>query len=418
MNGRKRRIVGFFLLALVPCFIYGFSTVVDAAEKGPIRIGFIAPQTGNFAAIGMDMVRAIKQKMADVNYMVAGRKIDLIIEDEGTGPDTAVTKARKLIKHDKVHLVTGVWITASAYAVASVCEQLETPLFITGSGGDDITQRKRSKYVSRLSFTGCDIGHAAGDYAYKELGWRTVTTIALDYGWGHENVGGFQDVFERLGGKVIQKQWSPIATMDYGPYVANIEREADGIFNVITGAATIRFLQTMKQSGLLNRMGMLANGMVTDEAFLPNIGDIAVGVVGVLNYSGALDNPKNIEFQKIAKKLGRPACFGLAIPWTGAEWMLKAIENINGDVENKDKLLKALREVKMPDTLRGPLEMDAYGHPIQDYYVRRVDKLEDGYQNTVIKTYQGVSQFWNWNPEEYMSRPVYSRDYPPCKFCK
>ena len=225
-------------------------------------------------------------------------------------------------------------------------------------------------------------------------------------------------MFERLGGKVIQKQWSPIATMDYGPYVANIEREADGIFNVITGAATIRFLQTMKQSGLLNRMGMLANGMVTDEAFLPNIGDIAVGVVGVLNYSGALDNPKNIEFQKIAKKLGRPACFGLAIPWTGAEWMLKAIENINGDVENKDKLLKALREVKMPDTLRGPLEMDAYGHPIQDYYVRRVDKLEDGYQNTVIKTYQGVSQFWNWNPEEYMSRPVYSRDYPPCKFCK
>ena len=38
--------------------------------------------------------------------------------------------------------------------------------------------------------------------------------------------------------------------------------------------------------------------------------------------------------------------------------------------------------------------------------------------NTVIDTIPRVSQFWTYDPKVYMSRPVYSRDYPPCKYCR
>jgi len=86
-------------------------TKADAAEKGPIKIGFLAPTTGNFAQFGVDMNDGVKLFLESVNNSIAGRKIEVIYEDEGPGPDHAVGKARKLIKHDRVDMVAGVWIT-------------------------------------------------------------------------------------------------------------------------------------------------------------------------------------------------------------------------------------------------------------------------------------------------------------------
>jgi len=59
------------------------------------------------------------------------------------------------------------------------------------------------------------------------------------------------------------------------------------------------------------------------------------------------------------------------------------------------------------------VRLDEWGNPIQNEYVRRVDIVNGEPQNTVIFTYPNVSQFWTMNPEEYLKRPVYTRDLPP-----
>jgi branched-chain amino acid transport system substrate-binding protein len=97
--------------------------------------------------------------------------------------------------------------------------------------------------------------------------------------------------------------------------------------------------------------------------------------------------------------------------------LFQAIEAIHGDVEDTEKLTKAIRSVQM-DTIRGPIKIDAWGQVIQNMLVRRMEKVGGVYQNTVLKTYEGVSQFWTWKPEEYMRNPVWSNSYPPCKYCK
>jgi branched-chain amino acid transport system substrate-binding protein len=420
MAKREKMISILVTTVLIICFTLVMLLPVSmAAEKGPIKIGFIAPQTGNFAQFGLDMISGAKMFLETKNYTVAGRKVEVIWEDEGGGPDTAVTKTRKLIKNDKVHLVAGVFMTSSAYAVAAVCTELKIPFFVPISGGDDLTQRQSSPYINRLSISGCDWGHVAGDYAYKELGWRKVVAIGMDYSVGYEAVGGFQDVFETLGGKVIQKIWAPMNTMDFGPFIASMDPELDGIYNMVSGAMGIRFLKSKQESGIMSKKGVMAAGTVTDETFLPALGDTALGVLTAHNYSATLENPKNKELRELCKrKLGKDSNWGIASSWVGIDWVLRAIQNINGDVENQDKFMKALRAVQMEDSIRGPLRMDEYGHPIQDFYVRRVDKAATGYQNTVIKTYPKVSQFWTWDAKTYLSKPVYNRDYPPCKFCK
>ncbi|HSR13070.1 MAG TPA: ABC transporter substrate-binding protein, partial [Thermodesulfobacteriota bacterium] len=180
----------------------------------------------------------------------------------------------------------------------------------------------------------------------------------------------------------------------------------------------IRFLKS-KQESAMSKKPVMGAGTVTDETFLPALGDTALGVMTAHNYSATLDNPKNKDLREMArKKLGKDPNWGISSSWVGMDWILRAIQNINGDVESQDKLVKALRSVQMEDSIRGPLKMDEYGHPIQDLYIRRADKAGSGYQNTVIKTYKQVSQFWNWDAKTYLSKPVYNRDNPPCKNCK
>jgi len=388
-------------------------------EKGPIKIGFLAPQTGNFAQLGLDMVDGIKMYLQEINYTVAGRKIELIVDDEGDNPSTAVSKARKLITQDNVHLASGIFMTSAAYAVAPVFDTARVPLMIAVSAGDDITQRKRLKYVSRLAPTGGEIGHAAGDYAYKKLGWRKAVILGFDYAWGYENAGGFQRVFEDLGGQVIQKTYAPVATADFGPYIANLKRDADGIFDVVTGAASVRLLQGLRASGLMDKWKVLIPGTGTDEAILPAIGDAGLGVISFYHYSGAIKNPENEKFSADIRRLyKKDPSLGSALSYTAGQWLVKAIQAVNGDVENKEKLLQAIESVELEKSLRGPMKMDRYGHAVQTMFVRRVDKVGSGYQNTVIDTYPMFGQFYTYKPEEFLKTPVYSRDYPPCKNCQ
>ncbi len=416
----KTGILGVTFFTILLCLVIsGFGTMAQGAEKGPIKIGFISPHTGNFAQMGIDMVDGFKMYLDEINYTVAGRKIELIVEDEGEIPATAVTKTRKLATHDKVHLVAGVFLTGAAYAVAPVAVEAQTPLIITLSAGDDLTQRKRSKYVTRVSFTGCQLGHVAADYAYKKLGWRKAVALGMDYGWGHENIGAFHRTFEEYGGKVIQKVWTPMVTADYGPYVASLKRDADGIFEVVTGAASIRFLKTMRSSGLLNKWKVIAPGTATDESLLPALADDGLGVYSVFNYSAALKNPENSKFnEKVLKVIKRDPTLGMAHSYTGADWIIRGIKAVNGDVENKDKFIEAIRAIEIPDSLRGPLKLDKYGHVIQNIYIRQVEKVGKAYQNTVVETYPMVSQFFTYDPETFLKSPVYGRDYPPCKFCQ
>ena len=81
------------------------------------------------------------------------------------------------------------------------------------------------------------------------------------------------------------------------------------------------------------------------------------------------------------------------------------------------KFLAALRRVSITDAPRGPVSFDDYGHPIENIYVRRVERVDGRLQNTVIHTFTGVSQFGPYRPEEFLKNPVYSRDWPPCKAC-
>jgi branched-chain amino acid transport system substrate-binding protein len=76
------------------------------------------------------------------------------------------------------------------------------------------------------------------------------------------------------------------------------------------------------------------------------------------------------------------------------------------------KILKAIKA----DTVRGPVSFDEYGNVVGSVYIRKVERKQGRLVNTVIHTYPNVSQFWTYNPQEFLKNPVYSRDFPPAKY--
>src|SRR6266481_4663098 len=106
-------------LLLGGCLVLGQgpSSTANAEE---LRIGYVAPTTGIFAQVGKDMVDGFQLYLDDVKSDFGGAKVKFIVEDEQAKPDTAVTRAKKLILQDKVHILVGGLLASSGYALAPV----------------------------------------------------------------------------------------------------------------------------------------------------------------------------------------------------------------------------------------------------------------------------------------------------------
>jgi len=178
----------------------------------------------------------------------------------------------------------------------------------------------------------------------------------------------------------------------------------------------MQFVKQYQEFGLKDKIPLIGGGTVTDEHALPSMGDEALGIITALHYSEALDNPVNKKFVKaFREKAKKAASYYSEGSYTAARWIAEAIKAINGDVENREKFIDALKKVEIKDVPRGPFKLDSYGNPIENVYIRKVERVRGELQNTVIYTYPNVSQFWKYKPEEFLKQPVYSRDYPALK---
>jgi branched-chain amino acid transport system substrate-binding protein len=242
--------------------------------------------------------------------------------------------------------------------------------------------------------------------------------IGYDFAFGWEVAAGFQRTFEEAGGQVVQKLWPPLNTPDFAPYLAQLRRDVDAIYCVFSGADALRFSKQYADAGLKGRLPLIGGGTFTDEHVLRTMGDEVLGVITALHYSAALNTPANQKFARAyeAKYQQIPSYYSEGTYVAGIA-LRAALEASQGDIENVDRFLGALRKADLSDLPRGPIRFDDFGNPVQSIYIRKVERVGGRLQNTVTHTIPNVSQFWTYKPDEFLKNPVYSRDYPPCKHC-
>jgi branched-chain amino acid transport system substrate-binding protein len=402
------------LLASVLILLLALPAAAPGAE--PIRVGYLGPLTGIFAAAGKDMLDGLKMAFEQVNYEAAGRKIELIEEDDEGNPATAQAKYRKLVAQDRIHVLDGVLLINIGYALVPNIERDRLPsLFLTTP--DEITKRKPARHVIRSNFSASQPMHALGDYAAKTLRYKRVATIAMDNGFGHEGVGGFQRVFEDLGGRVVQKTWVPLNAMDFAPYLTQVPRDVDAVVQVFVAGQAVRFAKQYGESALHGKVPLIGTGVFTDQSSLQGMGDEVIGHVGALVWAPTIDNAANKAFVQLAEaRVKRTPSYFHAVMYSSGRWIIEAAKTLGGNVEDRDRFLAALRKASetTPDP-RGPIKLDEYGNPTQNVYIVKVEKVNGRLQNTVIHTYPMVSQFWTYKADEFLKSPPYDRNYPPVK---
>ena len=355
-----------------------------------------------------------------------GASVNVIVEDTQAKPATAVLQAEKLIKQNHVNMLIGGVLASTGYALAPVSTR-EKVLYISSiAASDDLTQRDADKYpyFVRTGWSSSQPSHPFGEWACQN-GIKKVVTIAADYAFGYEVVGGFQQSFEGCGGKVIQKIWPPIGTSDFSPYISSIKPDADAVFILpVGGAGPLQLPRQLQQAGIIPQKRLIGSGTAFDEFILPQMGDEVVGAVSPLQWSAALQTPEAVAFvNKYRTKYNKVPSYFSESNYTTAMMIDAVMKETDGKWPGGEKFIKMLTALKI-EAPRGPISFDDLRNPVQNIYVRKVEKRKmDGYPkdelwNVVIQTYPHVSQFWTYNKAEYLKQPVYGRTYPPCKYCE
>ena len=384
------------------------------AQGEPIKIGLLPPVTGPLATPGRDMVDGFKLFWEQAGYKAGGRKIEIVIADTTCNPDQALTQARRVVHQEKVHFMVGPLCGHEGPAVAQVSKETGVPLVMDAAGADVITKWNRTPTVVRTAVSASQIGHPFGEYLYKELGLRNVTFIGQDYTWGHEVTLGAVRTYTELGGKVAKIIWNPIGTRDYGPTIAAIPKDSDGVSAVVVGVDRVRLFEAWFNFGM-DKKFKIYGGYWLHQDMLPQADDRAIGLIGnSLHYAAGLETPENRAFtDAFARKHKRLPSWFAESAYTAGLWTKAAIDAINGRVEDRAAFLRAMRTVRV-NAPRGPVRMDAYDNPIQNVYISRIQKIKhpvlgDILTNVPFKTYEAVSQFWKWTPEEFLKRGPYKR---------
>src|ERR1044072_1425821 len=108
------------LLCLGGALLAGAAGILPAQGAEELRIGFIAPKSGIFAQLGIDMQNGFQMYLDEHKGELGGAKVNLIVEEDPGRPDTGVTKPNKLILSDKVHMLVGGVLATTGYALAPV----------------------------------------------------------------------------------------------------------------------------------------------------------------------------------------------------------------------------------------------------------------------------------------------------------
>ncbi|CAA9432402.1 MAG: ABC aromatic transporter, substrate-binding protein, partial [uncultured Ramlibacter sp.] len=294
------------LLQAAACAALLSSGTLAFAQGAPFKIGLILPMTGQQATTGRQIEAAARLWMAQNGDTVAGRKVELIVKDDTSLPDTTRRLAQELVVNDKVDVLAGFGITPSAMATAPIATQSKTPLVVMAAATSSITEA--SPYIVRTSFTLPQVSVALADWAPKN-GIKKVVSLVSDYGPGIDAEKFFKERLQFNGGQVTESLRVPLRNPDFAPFLQKVrDIKPDALFVFVPSGAGAAVMKQFTERGM-DKAGikLIATGDVTDDDQLNDMGDGALGVVTSHHYSAAHPSPQNKkfveEFQKANKNL-------------------------------------------------------------------------------------------------------------------
>src|SRR5689334_23834203 len=219
-----------------------------ARAQEAVKIGLILPMTGGQASTGKQIDNAVKLYMQQKGDTVAGKKIEVILKDDGAVPDNTKRIAQELIVNDKVNIIAGFGVTPAALAAAPLATQAKIPEVVMAAGTSIITER--SPYIVRTSFTLAQSSTIIGDWALKNK-IKKVVTMVSDYAPGADAEKSFSERVKAGGGEIVSAIRVPLANPDFAPFLQRAaDAKPDAIFVFVPSGQGGTFMKQFVERGL------------------------------------------------------------------------------------------------------------------------------------------------------------------------
>ncbi len=358
----------------------------SATSSEPIKIGALVDLTGANAINGPVQKAAIEYKLNQVGNQVAGRKIQMIIEDDATDPVTGVDKARKLVQSDKVDVIIGPVQSAIAAAVANFLKTTGTPDLLFMPQPPGLLKLGGGNIFLPFGANAAN-GYYLGVYAYDKLNYKSAVTIYEDFVSGQDFMASTTGAFKKKGGTILQETPVKSGTVDFSPYVTTM-KQADVVFYWFTPVLAQRFVTQYYASGLKMPLLLPAASVLLPQ-LLGQIGDKSIGMVGSQVYTSLIDTPANKAYvDDFTKKYQMVPIATSVVADVALSMYFEAVKTTNGDTSSA-KIIDALHKVKV-DTPAGTFSFTPDGLGIGDMYILKVVKVTDRYDWGVLDKYSQI----------------------------
>jgi len=355
-----------------------------AAAQDKIKVGFMLPYTGTYAALGTAIENGFRLYVQEQGGKLGGRELEYFKVDDESEPSKAVDNMNKLVKRDNVDVVVGTVHSGVVMAMAKVAKDTNTLLVIPNAGAGAVTGPMCAPNIFRSSFSNWQPGYAMGKVA-GERGAKKVVTITWKYAAGDESVEGFKEGLKASGGEVIKDLTLPFPNVEFQALLTDIAAsKPDAVYAFFAGGGAVKFVKDYAAAGLNRTIPLYGPGFLTDGT-LEAQGAAAQGMLTTLHYADGLDVAKDKVFRADYHKAYNMAPDVYAVQGYDAAQMLAAgLGAVKGDVHKRNELVAAIETARI-DSPRGAFTLSKSHNPVQDIYLRKVVGTENRYEGVAAK---------------------------------
>ncbi|MEO8158140.1 MAG: ABC transporter substrate-binding protein [Betaproteobacteria bacterium] len=368
MIGRREFVIGAGALAgaaMLPS--------LARAQTAKLRVGLMLPYTGTYAQLGVAIENGFRLSLDQAGGKFGGREVEFFKVDDESEPSKATDNANRLITRDKVDVLIGSVHSGVAMGMLKVARESGTLMLIPNAGAGAATGALCAPNVFRTSFTNWQPVHPLGK-VMADKGHKRAVFITWKYAAGEESLASFSEGFTAAGGTVVKELFVPFPNVEFQALLTEIASiKPDAVACFFAGGGAVKFVKDYAAAGLKDKIPLYGSGFLT-EGVLAAQGEAAEGLLTTLHYADSLANPRNKVFRAAYAKAfkAEPDVYAVQGYDTGL-LLAQALDKVSGDIGNQKAVIAAM-EGAVIDSPRGQWKMSKAHNPIQDIYLRRVEK--------------------------------------------
>jgi len=362
------------LVSLLILVAWGVTSGLGSAQTRTLKVGFVSTLSGGGAALGVDVLDAFQLALRHLGGRLGGLPVEVITVDDQLNPDVARTAVERLLRRDRVDLVTGIIFSNVLLAVGDLVFNSGVFYISPNAGPSEYAGEQCNLHFINVAWQNDNMHEAMGHYATLK-NYETAFILAPNYPAGRDALAGFKRFYR---GRVVNEVYTRLGQLDYSAEIAQIRAARPrAVYAFYPGAMGVNFIKQYAEAGLMQQVQLLLPGFSADADVIRAVGKPMVGVFNSSHWALELFNPINRRFvEDFRRTYGRVPTLYAAQGYDTALAMDHGLRAVAGDLSRKADFRKAI--LSGFDSTRGRVRFNPNGYPIQDYYLRQVVELPSG----------------------------------------